>query len=120
MWEPATREWGRFTQPLPRQEAELQYGVNLKRGWTYRAMNRLIQGSSADMIKLAMLKIWKECGVATALTIHDEIDLSVGSEELALKIDECVRTSVELLVPIVTDMERGPSWGETEKWECKA
>ena len=46
--------------PLPLEEAQIKYGDTLKRSFTYKALNRLIQGSAADMTKLAMLGLWEE------------------------------------------------------------
>jgi DNA polymerase I-like protein with 3'-5' exonuclease and polymerase domains len=47
-WEP--RAFG-IHKALSLWEAEKEYGRDLKRAWTYKALNRLIQGSSADMTK---------------------------------------------------------------------
>lgn len=115
LWVPVERDW-EYHKALPRITAEERYGTALRRAFTHKGLNRLIQGSSADMIKLAMLRVWRETGQVPALTIHDELDLSLGSEEQMRAVDACVRSCVELLVPISTDMERGPSWGETTKF----
>lgn len=116
LWVPKENDW-EYHKALPRALAEDRYGPSLKRAFTHKALNRLIQGSSADGMKLAMLKVWRETGQVPLLTIHDELDLSLGSESLMRQVDECVRTSVDLLVPLVTDIERGPNWGATEKFE---
>ena len=117
LWEPEKRSWTVMQPGLPREQAEREYGMQIRRAYTHKAMNRLIQGSSADMIKLAMVKIWRDLGHVPVLTIHDEIDTSCSDDETAIEIDRCIRESVNISVPIVTDMERGPSWGETKKWE---
>lgn len=117
LWEPTKRSWDVFQPGLTLDKARREYGNELKRAYTHKAMNRLIQGSSADMIKLAMVKMYKDLGHVPVLTIHDEIDTSCCDDETALEIDRCIRESVNISVPIVTDMERGPSWGETEKWQ---
>ena len=116
LWVPRENDW-EFHKALPRALAEQRYGTELRRAFTHKGLNRLIQGSSADGMKLAMLKVWRETGQVPLLTIHDELDLSLGSEALMRQVDACVRTSVDLLVPLVTDMERGPNWGATEKFE---
>ena len=99
--------------PLPLQEAKDKYGDNLKRSFTYKALNRLIQGSAADMTKLAMLDLWKE-GLVPHLQIHDELDFSVRSEEEAEIIIDRMVNCVELKVPLVVDYEKGQTWGDAK------
>jgi DNA polymerase I-like protein with 3'-5' exonuclease and polymerase domains len=80
-------------------------------------MNRLIQGSSADMVKLAMLAVWRETGTVPLLQVHDELDCSLPDDPaLVRRVDELIRTSVTLRVPLLTDIDAGLSWGEAERW----
>ena len=102
------------TTPLPLEEAKSEYGESLKRSFTYKALNRLIQGSAADMTKLAMLELWKE-GIIPHLQIHDEVDISVKDKTEAKKVCEIMRDCVDLVVPLLVDYELGPSWGQTEE-----
>ena len=102
------------TLPLPYEEAQEKYGDNLKRSYTYKALNRLIQGSAADMTKLAMLGLWEE-GIVPHLQVHDEVDISVENTEQADKIAEIMETCVKLAVPLLVDKELGSSWGETKE-----
>ena len=102
------------TLPLPLKEAKEKYGENLKRSYTYKAMNRLIQGSAADMTKLAMLDLWEE-GIIPHLQVHDEIDLSIENIKQANKVTEIMENCIKLAVPLLVDMELGNSWGETEE-----
>jgi DNA polymerase I-like protein with 3'-5' exonuclease and polymerase domains len=51
----------------------------IKRAWTYKALNRLIQGSAADQTKKAMLELDKE-GYLAHIQVHDELDFSVASD----------------------------------------
>jgi len=81
-----------------------------RRAFTYKALNRLIQGSAADMTKKAMLELYKE-GILSHLQIHDELDFSIESEEKAKKIKDIMTQSVDLEVPNVVDYESGDSWG---------
>jgi|TARA_R100000458_G_scaffold24095_2_gene21654 DNA polymerase I-like protein with 3'-5' exonuclease and polymerase domains len=99
--------------PLPLEDAKIKYGDTLKRSYTYKALNRLIQGSAADMTKLAMLGLWEE-GIVPHVQVHDEVDISIQDEEQAKKVVEIMENCVELSVPLVVDTELGPSWGETE------
>lgn len=77
-----------------------------------KALNNLIQGSSADQTKLAMVKIY-EAGYKLQLQVHDECDTTVYSKDEALGIAEIMRTCVDLKVPSVVDVEIGDSWGHS-------
>ena len=110
-WEP--RAFG-IHKALPLWEAEKEYGRDLKRAWTYKALNRLIQGSSADMTKKAMVDLYEE-GIVSHIQVHDELNCSIESKEQATRIKEVMENTVELKVPLKVDMEIGPSWGEINK-----
>jgi len=101
------------TLPLPLEEAREKYGDNLKRSYTYKALNRLIQGSAADMTKLAMLGLWEE-GIVPHLQVHDEVDISIENTEQANTVANIMENCVQLAVPLLVDMELGSSWGETK------
>jgi DNA polymerase I-like protein with 3'-5' exonuclease and polymerase domains len=79
-----------------------------RRAFTYKALNKLIQGSAADMTKKAMLDLYKE-GILPHIQIHDELDISVdGNQE---KIKEIMENAVDLELPNKVDCELGPNWG---------
>ena len=99
--------------PLPLQEAKDKYGDNLKRSFTYKALNKLIQGSAADMTKLAMRDLWKE-GLVPHIQIHDELDYSIFNKEQAEIVIDRMVNCVEMRVPLVVDYESGSNWGEAE------
>ena len=82
----------------------------VKRAFTYKALNKLIQGSAADMTKKAMLDLYKK-GIVAHIQIHDELDISVESDEKAEKIIEIMRNAVKLKVPNKVDYESGETWG---------
>ena len=106
-------EWGVF-KPLPREAAELEYGTGfnqIKRAGTFRALNRLIQGSAADQTKKSMVDLASE-GLLPLIQIHDELDFSVGSEKDQKKIIEIMENSVNLKVPSKVDVALGDNWGE--------
>ncbi len=84
-------------------------GLNFK--WTHKALNRLIQGSSADQTKSAMVEA-DAAGYELQLQVHDEIDLSVEDRREAEGLAEIMRHCVEIRVPSKVDVEIGPSWGE--------
>lgn len=81
--------------------------------WTHKALNRLIQGSSGDQTKAAMVAVDK-AGYEIQLQVHDELDQSVENPEQAEEIAEIMRTCLPLQVPSKVDVEIGPNWGEIE------
>lgn len=101
---------------LPYNIAQSKYG-RIQRAHTHKALNRLLQGSAADLMKKAMLKCWED-GVfdvtgVPRLTVHDELDFSVeypdnkGFEEM----QRILETAIPLRVPVKADGETGPDWG---------
>lgn len=109
LWEP--RAFG-LHKPLPRDQALAEYGTQIKRAWTYKALNRLIQGSAADQTKAGMVAVHK-AGFRLMLQVHDELVLSVDKKEDALEASEIMKNAVELVVPSKVDVEVGPNWGES-------
>jgi DNA polymerase I-like protein with 3'-5' exonuclease and polymerase domains len=111
LWEPVA--YG-IHKPLPKKQAEDEYGPGpIRPAFTYRALNRLIQGSAADQTKKAMIDVFKE-GITPLIQVHDELDISVYSEEQKQKVIEIMRDAVPLKVPSKVDCEIGPSWGEVK------
>jgi DNA polymerase I-like protein with 3'-5' exonuclease and polymerase domains len=108
LWEPM--EFG-LHKALPKEQAVLEYGPRLKRAYTYKGLNRLIQGSAADQTKKSMLACI-EAGKLPLLQVHDELCLSVTSAEEANKFAQAMMDCVKLEVPSKVDVECGPSWGE--------
>jgi len=111
-WEPDTFA---MNKALPFKEAVAAYGptTRLKRAFTYKALNRLIQASAADMTKKAMVQLYK-LGKLPLLQIHDELAMSVTNLEEAQEIAKVMENAVLLEVPNVCDIEMGPSWGEAK------
>ena len=105
LWEP--NQFG-IHKALPHDAALLEHGPGIKRAYTYKALNRLIQGSAADMTKKAMVELHKE-GITPHIQVHDELDISVSDN--ADKIKEIMESAVELEVPNKVDYESGPNWG---------
>ena len=87
------------------------HGNPTRRAFTYKALNKLIQGSAADMTKKAMVDLYKE-GLLAHIQIHDELDFSIESDAQADKIKQIMEHAVELKVPNKVDYESGPNWGE--------
>ena len=105
LWEP--NQFG-IHRALPHEEALAEHGPGIKRAFTYKALNKLIQGSAADMTKKAMVDLYKE-GIIPHIQVHDELDISVNNN--ADKIKEIMESAVELEVPNKVDYESGPNWG---------
>ena len=82
-----------------------------RRAFTYKALNRLIQGSAADMTKKAMVELHRE-GITPHIQVHDELDISVMNDLEAAKIKDVMENAVDLEVPNKVDYESGPNWGE--------
>jgi DNA polymerase I-like protein with 3'-5' exonuclease and polymerase domains len=108
LWEPAS--FG-IHKPLNHADALAEHGPGIKRAFTYKALNRLIQGSAADMTKMSMVNLYKE-GIVPHIQIHDELDVSVENPEQAEKIIEIMEQAVKLQVPNKVDYEKGANWGE--------
>ena len=108
-WEPAT--FGMHTA-MSFEEAERTYGRGrIRRAMTYKALNKLIQGSAADMTKKAMLDLYRE-GIIPHIQIHDELDISVIDDNQAKKIVEIMEGAVTLAIPNKVDYESGETWGD--------
>lgn len=84
------------------------------------ALNAPLQGTAADIIKLAMIRLYRELPQISPksrmlLQIHDELVLEVPEgevEALAPKISELMQGVVELAVPLVVDTGFGHNWNE--------
>ena len=112
MWEPAT--FG-MNKAMQYEEAKAIYGNNIRRAFTYKALNRLIQGSAADQTKQAMINCYKQ-GFKPLLQIHDELCFSINSENDISKVKEVMENAIEdLKVPFKVDIALGKSWGEAKE-----
>ena len=77
----------------------------IRRAYTYKALNKLIQGSAADMTKKCMLELYKE-GIVAHIQVHDELDISV-EDPAQEKIKQIMESAVDLEVPNKVDYESG-------------
>ena len=110
LWQPV--QFGVF-KPLPLEEARKEYDEPLKRAFTYKALNKLIQGSAADMTKRSMVALYQN-GIIPHIQIHDEVDISIESPKKAEQIIEIMESAVELQVPNKVDYESGANWGDSK------
>ena len=107
LWEP--NSFG-MHKALSHEDALQEHGPGIKRAYTYKSLNKLIQGSAADMTKKSMLDLYKE-GIIAHIQIHDELCVSVESDKQAKKIVEVMENAVKLEVPNKVDYESGKNWG---------
>jgi len=108
LWEP---NYFGIHKALPHEAALKEHGPGIKRAFTYKALNKLIQGSAADMTKKAMLELYKT-GIIPHIQVHDELDISVKDDKEAKRIVEIMESAVELEVPNKVDYESGKNWGD--------
>jgi len=106
-----------YSQALPLEEAVKKYGsvAGLKRAFTYKALNKLIQGSAADQTKKAMADCY-EAGLTPLLTVHDELCFSIESDDQAKQIKDIMENGLSdiLKVPSKVDFEAADDWGGIE------
>lgn len=87
------------------------------------AINTPVQGSAADLIKLAMLGCSRELEGTDArmiIQVHDELIFTVPENETkaaAKKVKKAMENVMDLAVPLVVDIEAGPNWLDLEKVE---
>ena len=86
------------------------------------AINTPLQGTAADIIKVAMIKIAPltkggEGGLKMLLQVHDELVFEVRSDlvkEMAKRIKEIMESVIKLKVPLAVDASEGDNWREME------
>lgn len=105
-----------------------KHGGNFRKGVSragcYKAFNAADQGTSADIMKKAMVDVW-ESGLCDELkiylTVHDELDFGAPITrrgfEAAEEIKNIMQETYKLKIPLVVDLEGGPNWGEVKKWD---
>jgi len=78
--------------------------------FTYKALNRLVQGSAADMTKKSMVLLYEK-GIVPHIQIHDELCVSIKDEETRIMVQQLMETAIPLKVKNKVDYESGPNWG---------
>jgi len=89
-----------------------------RQGAERAAINAPMQGTAADLIKLAMIAVqnWldkEKLASRMVMQVHDELVLEVPEAELALvktRLPELMAGVAELRVPLVADVGTGPNW----------
>jgi DNA polymerase-1 len=116
LWGPP--RWSKGIIPKKYGVALEEFGRPVQRYFLHKALNRIIQGSAADMIKVAMV-LCRRAGYIPHLTVHDENDYSIENRKQAKEIhDIMVYDTAKFLgleVPLRVDVELGKNWGECQK-----
>ena len=80
------------------------------RAFTYKALNRLVQGSTADMTKKAMVLLYEK-GIIPHIQIHDELCVSIKDHETRTMVQDTMEQAIKLEINNKVDCESGPNWG---------
>ncbi len=91
------------------------------------AVNTTIQGSAADLIKLAMVALSRRLekaqkGARMTLQVHDELVLELPESEcsaIASEVREVMQGVYPLKVPLIAELKAGPNWLEMKKVRSK-
>lgn len=111
-----TTMYGR-RRPIP----ELSSSNFMQRSFGERvAMNSPIQGTAADIIKIAMIRVWKklrQAGLSSRLIlqVHDELVIETRQEEIEQVkqiLEESMKLAAQLAVPLEVDLHTGENWYE--------
>ena len=138
-WETRNRKWNnqimRF-DPVPiltREEALIHFKAEIldkyeaehrdeyiknfeqhyKPAFTYKALNRLIQGSAADMTKKAMVNLYEK-GILPQIQIHDELCLSIKDDKEKEIVIETMKNAIPLEIKNKVNCKIGNNWGEAK------
>lgn len=108
--------WSKDTEPMMRADAITAYGPNVVRYYTHKALNSLIQGSAADMIKQNIVDC-HDAGYLPTLTVHDELCfVDLQNDKQAVEVRKIMENAFKLSVPLGVDIKQGEtSWGDAKK-----
>lgn len=125
LWEPKFTERNAPRVPaLPYEQAVEAYGEKIKVSMTHKALNKALQGSAADLMKLAMVQMW-EAGlfapgndINVSLTVHDELNGSYlptkRGEQSLREVKYMMENAMKLHIPILTSGATGLNWSEAK------
>ena len=114
LYEPSWYDPGVFHKALPLKQAQAEYGGQVKRAGTYKALNRLIQCIAADQTKKAMVDVYENLGIIPLIQVHDELNCSVKSDKQAKDIKDIMENSMKLEVPSKVDFKTKDNWGDAK------
>ena len=85
-----------------------------EKGFQYKALNKLIQGSAADQTYTAMVRAYRK-GIKILFPIHDSIEISTNNENDVAELKKIMETSTPMLVPSRSDVGCGDTWGSLKE-----
>ena len=100
----------RKIEDLTEKERETFFGLYFVPAFTYKALNRLVQGSAADMTKKAMVLLYEK-GIVPHIQIHDELCISIKNKETRIMVQKIMEKAISLEIENKVDYESGPNWG---------
>jgi DNA polymerase I-like protein with 3'-5' exonuclease and polymerase domains len=125
LWEPRFSDFSEDNErkALPMSAAMSKWGNRIRRAYTHKALNGEIQGSAADLMKLAMKMYWERKDLVAELgpwllTVHDEGDISTpktkAAKEAVLETKRLMESCMKLSIPVIAELSTGPNWGSTK------
>lgn len=99
--------------PVAVWNSQSEYSQTASYDWCHKALNRLVQGSSADETKQAIINL-DEAGYFIQLQVHDEVNGSYECREDAEEAANIMRNAIPKQLPTKVDLEIGKSWGEAK------
>ena len=100
----------KYREQYPDDTNYTNFNKHYRLAFTYRALNRLVQGSAADMTKQAMVNLYKN-GILPHIQIHDELCVSIPNKETALQVKSIMENAIRLRIPNKVDYASGDNWG---------
>lgn len=100
-----------FVKTILGRRCRFEVAPNGKVLYTHKSLNRIVQGTSADQTKKAMVDA-EDAGIPLRLQVHDELDLSVASRETGDRLAVIMRDAIPCRVPHLVEPKYGRSWGE--------
>lgn len=113
LWEPGDRK-GHFTPKSSREAAVAEWGENVRRAYVHKALNALIQGGAADMMKQSLIMMDEE-NLLPQIQVYDEVDGSYEDHSQIMRVKHIMEHAVETTVPFLVKVGAGASWGDYEE-----
>lgn len=119
LFEPWYRDPENYQPALPYDQAVEKYGPRIRRAYTHKALNRLLQGSAADLLKYAMREFDRaglDRVIPLLLTCHDEFGNTVARTKEAFEamneLRRIMETCLQFQVPILAEQTIDINWGK--------
>lgn len=110
LWEPIHT----FKPPLRQEAAQREYCEKLRepiqRHKTYTALNRVVQGSSGDQSKMAMVELFYKHGIVPSMQVHDELCDADADEDIAKTYKTVMENVITLTIPNLVEISLGGNW----------